>query len=293
MKRLLTTAFYIVLSIAGLNFFALAGIVGIQAARGKFTMDDAENILRVLGGRQRYVIPSTDFEEFQAFLQNREVFYRELENLRGLPETRVPAALAAAEAIRILNERDANSRKFLADEQERVQEVRREVDAQKTQLVALRKALDEERAKNAIVELDAMTQNLRRMLAALEEDNLAVYLTEIVRDPSRGGEKEAARIMRMHLTPRRQADVLDAIAESDPDVMQRIVPLLENLYAGVPPDAVVVLFRERPSGPVGPAEMRAYLIQMNSEQALGVYLRLDAREREALAPFLLNPPVAR
>jgi hypothetical protein len=285
MKRLLATAFYIALSIAGLNFFAVAGVIGIQAARGKFTADDAGNILRVLGGQQRYVIPSDAYGRFRTFLEDEKAAHGELDQYRGPPNVRVPTALEAAEQIRTLEESLANYKKLLEDEKGRVLEVRREVEAQKAQLEALRRNLDAERARNVIVELDELTRQLRATLSAIEAENMAEYLTRMVRDPSSGGEAEAARIVRAHMQPRRRAEILDEI--QDRDVVQGIIPLLESQFAGVPADAVVALFRQRE---MGPAEKRAHLMRMNPEQAFGVYLRLDARERDALAPFLLNPP---
>ncbi len=68
-------------------------------------------------------------------------------------------------------------------------------------------------------------------------------------------------------------------------VGQRVLPLMENQFAGVPPDAVVRIFTDRK---MSAGEMLVYMMQMNPNQALGVYLRLPANIQEQMSPQLLR-----
>ncbi len=78
------------------------------------------------------------------------------------------------------------------------------------------------------------------------------------------------------------AEVLGAIPAPE---RQRVLPLMENRFAGVPPDAVVQLFNDRR---MSTGEMLVYMQQMNPAQALGVYLRLPASVQEQMSPQLLR-----
>lgn len=66
---------------------------------------------------------------------------------------------------------------------------------------------------------------------------------------------------------------------------QRVMPLLENQFAGVPPDAVVKIFTDNR---MSPGEMMVYLLQMNPTQALGVYLRLPSTIQDQMSPEILR-----
>ncbi len=170
----------------------------------------------------------------------------------------------------------------LADEKRLVEQVRVEVEAQKSQLADMRRALDDERRKNAIVDRDAATQKLRSTLSQMDAEDVAGYLTTVVRDPSQGGPTEAARMLREHL----QADFgAEVLTEMPAPERQRVIPLVENQFAGVPPEAVVKIFQDQE---LSPGEQMVYLLQMNPQQALGVYLRLPAEVQERIGPQILR-----
>ena len=279
-----TTLFYMFLSIAGISFIFLMGIIAFQYFSGNVGVADLQDMMKILGGQNRVVLPSPEFERFQAFKKDEAAARRELEENRGLPGTRVPAVLKAEESEAALRENLAVANKLLTEEKNRVLTVRAEVETQKKQLETLKKALDDERQKNALVEKDATTAKLRKTLSEMDAGEIGAFLTNIVRDPSLGGPVEAARIIRDHLKADFSAEVLGEIRE---DVKQKIIPLLENKYAGVPPDAVVKLFQNQN---MSPGEQAVYLLQMNPQQALGVYLRLPSADQEELAQKLLKMP---
>ena len=66
---------------------------------------------------------------------------------------------------------------------------------------------------------------------------------------------------------------------------QQVLPLLENRFAGVPPEAVVKIFTDNK---FSPNEVMIYMMQMNPAQALGVYLRLGPDVQEKISPQLLR-----
>lgn len=280
--RFLSTVFYMILSILGLSVISLGSLIAVQYYRGKVSGRDLHSIMRVIGGTHRIIIPSEQYNRYAEFAKDEEKARAELELNRGLPETRVPPAMRAQEAQAALQANiDVQNR--LLDEQKRIIEnLRGEVEAEKRQVENLQRSLSQERQKVATVDADAATAKLRKTLADLDAENVALFLTDIVRDPSQGGTTEAARIIRDHLKADYAAEVLGEMPALE---RQRVLPLLENQFAGVPPEAVVRIFTDRR---MGPGEMMVYLMQMNPAQALGVYLRLPPGLQEQLSPQLLR-----
>lgn len=274
--------FYMLLSILGLSVISLGSLIGIQYYRGKVSVRDLHSILRVIGGTHRVIIPSDQYARYVEFSKDEDKAREELERNRGLPETRVPPALRAQEAQAALQS-NLEVQNRLLDEQKRIIEnLRSEVESEKRQVENLQRSLSQERQKNAIVDRDDATAKLRKTLAEMDAANIALFLTDVIRDPSQGGPVEASRIMREHLKPDYAAEVLGEMPAVE---RQRVMPLLENQFAGVPPEAVVRIFTDRK---MGPGEMMVYLMQMNPNQALGVYLRLPANMQEQLSPQLLR-----
>lgn len=280
--RGMSTIFYMILSILGLSVISLGGLIAVQYFRGKVSATDLHSIMRVIGGTHRIIIPSSAYERFTEFAKDEEAARVELESNRGLPENRIPAAMRAREAEASLQTTIDVLNRQLADEKRLVEQVRAEVEAQKSQLADMRRALDDERRKNAIVDRDAATQKLRSTLSQMDAEDVAGYLTVVVRDPSQGGPAEAARMLREHL----QADFgAEVLTEMPAPERQRVIPLVENQFAGVPPEAVVKIFQDQN---LSPGEQMVYLLQMNPQQALGVYLRLPAEVQERIGPQILR-----
>lgn len=280
--RLLSTVFYILISILGLSFVSLAGIIGVQVFRGEVTPAELRGVLRVIGGADRIVVPNDTYDRFMEFAKDEEKARSDLERNRGLPESREPMARRIQEGRETLQGDLEVVNGLLATEKSRVESLRGEVESQKKQVADLLRALDDEKKKNAIVEKDEATAKLRKTLSEMDAGDVALYLTQVVRDPSLGGPVEAARVMRAHLKADYSAEVLGEMQAQD---RQRVIPLLENRFAGVPPDAVVKIFADEKATP---SEQLVYMQQMNPEQALGVYLRLPASIQERISPQILR-----
>lgn len=280
--RFFSTIFYMALSILGLSVISLGGLIGVQLYRGKITGTDLHSVMRVIGGTHRIVIPSEQFERFKEFSRDEAAARAELELNRGLPETRVPAAMRARDAMAAQQNDLAMANRQLAAEKQLVENLRSQVEAQKNQVAGLRRALDDERKKNALVEQDAATAKLRKTLSEMDAGDIGAFLTQIIRDPSQGGPPEAARIFREHLKADFSAEVLGEMPEPE---RQRVMPLLENRFAGVPPDAVAQIFADQK---LSPGEQLVYMLQMNPQQALGVYLRLPPAVQEQIGPQILR-----
>ncbi|MCC8180256.1 MAG: hypothetical protein LIP23_05010 [Planctomycetes bacterium] len=280
--RFLSTLFYMLLSILGLSVISLGGLITVQYFRGKITGTDLHSIMRVIGGTHRIIIPSDVYDRYSAYAADEERAYAELTQNRGLPETRVPAVMRAQEATQQLQENLEVAYRLLANEKRVVEEVRAEVEAQKQQVADLRRALNDERQKNLTVEMDEATRKLRQTIGEMDAGDIATFLNQIILDPSRGGPTEAARIIRNHLSSDFSAEVLGEMGAAE---RQQVIPLLENRFAGVPPDAVVQIFTDNN---LSPGEQLTYLMQMNPQQALGVYLRLPPAVQERIAPQLLR-----
>ncbi len=271
-----------ILSILGLSVISFGALVGVQIYRNKITTTDLHSIMRVIGGTHRIIIPSDQYDRFVDYSSDEDSARAELDLIRGVPETRVPAAMRAREAQAAQQENLEVLNRLLAQEKKNVEDVRSEVEAQKIQVASLQRALNNEREKNAIVERDSATQKLRNMLAEMDAGNIAEFLTQISLDPSLGGPPEAARIIRNHLQADFSAEVLGEMPATE---RQKVIPLLENRFAGVPPDAVVAIFADNN---MGAGEQLIYLQQMNPQQALGVYLRLPTETQEQMTPLIMR-----
>lgn len=280
--RMFTTAFYMLLSILGLSVISLGGLIGVQMYRGKLSARDLHSIMRVIGGVDRIMIPNADYEAYVDFAKDKEKARAELESNRGLPETRVPAAMRAQEIQTMQREDLAVVNRLLETQKSALEALRSEVDAQKLQVQNLTRALNDEKMKNAIVAKDEATQKLRKTLAEMDAGNVATFLANIIRDPSQGGPVEAARIIREYLKADYSAEVLGEMPVQE---RQRVIPLLENQFAGVPPEVVVKIFADQK---MSPGEQLVYLMQMNPQQALGVFLRLPPAAQEQIAPQVLR-----
>ena len=280
--RILTTLFYMCLSVLAMTALSMGILLGVQLFRGKVTGRDLHSIMRVIGGTNRIMLPNDAYERFQEFSKDEDKARAELELNRGLPETRVPPAMRAREAQAAQQDNLDVQNRLLEEQKRLVESLRGEVDTQKRQVESLLKALDNERQKNALVEKDIATAKLRKTLSEMDAGDIALYLTEVIRDPSQGGPAEAARLMFSHLKDDFRAEVLGEMAAPE---RQRVIPLLENQYAGLPPDAVVRIFNDRK---MSAGEMMVYMLQMNPGQALGVYLRLPANVQEQMSPQLLR-----
>lgn len=280
--KALSTIFYMILSILGLSVLTLGSLIGVQYYRGKVSGRDLHSILRVIGGTERIMIPNAAYERYQDFAKDEEKAHAELALNRGLPETRVPEAMRAQEERLALQESLDVQNRLLNDQKRMIEQLRGEVEAQKRQVDNALRALDNERQKNAVVARDETTAKLRKTMTEMDAGDIALFLTEIIRDPSQGGPNEAARIIRDHLKADFSAEVLGEMPAPE---RQRVLPLLENQFAGVPPDAVVKIFNDRR---MSAGEMMIYMLQMNPTQALGVYLRLPPNVQEQMSPQLLR-----
>ena len=280
--RFLSTAFYMLLSILGLSVISLITLIGVQYFRGKVSGGDLHSIFRVIGGTHRIMIPNQAYERYVEFAKDEDKARAELESNRGVPESRDPPGMRAKEAQETQQASLEVQNRLLDDQKRVIENLRGEVDAQKRQVQSLVKALDDERQKRATVEADEATAKLRKTLSEMDAGDIGLFLTQIIRDPSQGGPPEAARIIRQHLKADFAAEVLGEMPAPE---RQRVIPLMENQYAGVPPEAVVKLFADNK---MSPGEIMIYMQQMNPTQALGVYLRLPPAVQEQISPQLLR-----
>jgi hypothetical protein len=280
MKRLLISWFYVMLASLGLTFLGVAGVVAAHVAFGKATGADLRNMVRVLAGTNRYVVPDANYQRYQEFLADEAKMRAASDELYGVNRERVASQAIEQQARRDLADAVAAGKADIQQEQRTILGLRDQLEVLKTQLDDERKKLAAEKAKNALVEADAMTKKLRATLAAMDAGVLAEHVAGVFRE---SGADEAARLLREHMVADLGAEVLAEIPEAD--VRQKIIPLLENKFAGVPPKQAVEVFRRNN---MAPAEMAVYLKQMSAPQALGTYLNLTDAERVLLAPILLS-----
>ena len=280
MKRLLSSALYILLSIMGLNFLVIALFLLAQYMAGRVDGRQFANVARVLAGR---AMPIEDPETYKRFLavEADEAKYREeLVRQYGSVAEGEEAARAARQVQADLQDKLAIAVAQLNDAANETLGVRRQVEELKTAIERQQRMFRDEVARRAAVEMDAQTRRFRAIMANTDAANTARLLEGLSPD-------EAARMMREHFPPDYSAEVSD---EMRPEAWQAIFPKIENPYAGVTPEQIVRMWTDRQ---YGAAEMAVHLRNMNAVQALSVFLALPPALRDDLGPLLVNPQAAR
>lgn len=281
---LMAIAFYMLMSIMGLNFLVLMVVIAFQYGMGKIDKKDLVDMAMVLRGSHKFVMESDELERYRDYRERESELRDLLEKRIGTPYTQETEAMAKDEAVKSLKSNLDAAMILIKKEQQRVAETRQQVELLKTALSAERKKLtDEETRVLTAAQSDSM-KKLVKTLANMDAADIAEHLSAIVNSPEQGkGPGEAARILRMHISPDQSAEILGEM--KNPLDRQKILPLLENKYAGMKPASIIQSFE---ANKISIPERRQYLMQMNSGQALSTYLQMPRRIQEQLVPSLLN-----
>lgn len=275
-------AMYVFLSILALNFLVLLIFVASQYKLGKVSKADLVNIAYVLLGRKTYSMTEEEVMEYRSLLALREERHRiDALELGGL-ETQELSAEGLAEQIRLLREQHRIARDEQQQQLAGMERTRREIESLKTEAQKERERLNAVRRQRQQADLSERQQYLRDLLQAMDAEQIAAYLVNI--SEGRGGPSEAARILRAHLPPAMSAEVTEAMPLA---VLRQILPLIENQYADMEPDAVVKLWTTRGTDDYKtPPEIAEYLNHMTVKQAFEIFSLLDPQTRNEVERLL-------
>lgn len=277
----LRNVFWTVMAIMAFQLITLCSIVIFQVASGNVTGGDLAQMLFVLRGEKRYVTNIQEYRRYDEFVKNEEEFRAKLQAERGSAETRQQVDTAsAAERERIKQETDAAAA-LLAQEKDKLAQLRSEIEKAKKEAALAQAALDENREKAALKAQAERTEKYRKALAGLDAATVGKVLAGVLHQTD-GGPIEVARIMQEHLKPSFISEVLEEMAEGD---RQLIVPVLENEYAGYPPEKVAAEWKKNQ---VPPIEAVEYLKQMTVAKAFAVLNNLEPAEKRKMEQLLLN-----
>lgn len=273
---------YVFLSILALNFLVLLIFVASQYKLGKVSKADLVNIAYVLLGRKTYSMTEEEVMEYRSLLALREERHRiDALELGGL-ETQELSAEGLAEQIRLLREQHRIARDEQQQQLAGMERTRREIESLKTEAQKERERLNAVRRQRQQADLSERQQYLRDLLQAMDAEQIAAYLVNI--SEGRGGPSEAARILRAHLPPAMSAEVTEAMPLA---VLRQILPLIENQYADMEPDAVVKLWTTRGTDDYKtPPEIAEYLNHMTVKQAFEIFSLLDPQTRNEVERLL-------
>ncbi|MCX7934260.1 MAG: hypothetical protein N3A66_03265 [Planctomycetota bacterium] len=284
MLRWLSAFFYSAICLLALNFFALIVFVSGQWLLGKVSAQDLGAIVDVLLGSRKYAMSREEIEDYARLRQEEEERRKRLEEEKGKPEVREPAAAAAREAMERLRSQRDELEATIAKEKETLAGLRQEIEALKAQVKKEQEALEERKRQDLKVAQSENRAKLIKTLANMDPAAIAKYFQQILKEQPRTGKYEVVRLCREYLRPDAVAEVLAAMPPAD---MQQILPLLENKYADLSAAEIAKRWRDPAQGDFKtPAEMAELLKQMPFSQAFRVYLALDADARRQLAQIL-------
>lgn len=276
MKRFLTTAFYLSLSIMGLNFFVIALFVTAQVLAGQVSGDQLINVLRVLTGRAFLAVPDAEYKEWQAFRADKEKARLELREQLGTELDRRNAGRRADESVADLQSKLAIATAQLDDARDEVLGVRRQVEQLKQAVDKQQRMFRDEVARQAAVEMDRITRHFRTIVPDIDSTNMARVLEDL-------GTDEAVRMMRDRFPATYAAEVFDDLS---PEARTAILPRLDNKFHDVPAEQLARMWTDRQ---YGATEIAMYLTNnMTAMHALGTFLALPPQVREELASLLLT-----
>ncbi|MHC4870230.1 MAG: hypothetical protein ACYTFY_00130 [Planctomycetota bacterium] len=184
-------------------------------------------------------------------------------------------AQRAAEAQKKVTQEEAEiDLERLQLEIEKNTKLRLEIEAVKKDAETAREALAAEKEKQTQYKLAEKTQRLQKTLANMDPADIARDLEE----KSKGGFENieyAAHILSL-MKPTQVSEVL---TEIKPEVRQSLLPLMENRYANMDPDAVVNEWKNA-KPPVSSRQIKEYFRSMPTTQMMKIWRRLDRIHRE-------------
>lgn len=272
------TALQIAAAICALNFLVIATVVVAQYTMGRMGAEDLLNVVRILAGHRVTSLTQSEVAEYRRLLREREARQQKEAEERGLGPVRYESADALEERMQRLRETARVLQDLIGEEQAKLEALRTRIEAAKADLAMEREMLAAIKNQQTTVRLSENAEETRQVLAALEAEVTAEYLGTLVQ---RRETDEAARILREHIPPELTAEIL---TEMDAPARQQILPLLENKYADLPPEAIVQRWNnvENPT----PTQIAEYLRRMTVTQAFGVYMLLDPSQRNEVAQIL-------
>ncbi len=261
-----------------LNFLALVTVVVGQYTTGRLSARDLLNVVRVLAGYRVTSLTRAEVSEYQRLLREREARLEKEAEEKGTGPLRYASAEELEDRLTMLREDAEVMQNLIRKEQEKLERLRDRIENTKEELATEREMLAVLKNQQTAVALSENAEETRQVLTALEPEVTAEYLGTLVQ---RRDTDEAARILREHIPPDLSAEIL---TEMDAPARQQILPLLENKYADLSPDAIVQRWNnlENPT----PAQIAEYLRRMTVRQAFGVYLLLDPEQRNEVAQIL-------
>jgi flagellar motility protein MotE (MotC chaperone) len=261
-----------------LNFLALVTVVVGQYTTGRLSARELLNVVRVLAGYRVTSLTKAEVAEYRRLLREREERLQTEAEEKGTTPVRYESAEALETRMAMLRENADVLRGLIAKEQEKLETLRARIESTKEELATEREMLAVLKNQQTTVALSENAEETRQVLTALEAEVTAEYLGTLVQ---RRDTDEAARILREHLPPDQAAEVL---TEMEAPARQQILPLLENKYADLSPEAIVQRWTnvENPT----PTQIAEYLRRMTVRQAFGVYLQLDPARRNEVAQIL-------
>lgn len=259
--------------ICAVNFIGLAALVGSMLGFGIISKTTFKNMLDIFRGTHLAITQS----EYTSLIKTKESAEQMLEVLRkekGEGYVYREAVEAGEEQEKIKSEKTDIDRERLLLEIDKLKKLRSQIEAEKLEAEKARDALATDKEKTTQYSLAEKTQRLQKTLANMDPADIARDLEEI----SKGG-YESIEYSAHILSLMNPAQVSEVLTEILPGVRQKLMPLMENRYANMDPDAVVNEWKNS-KPPVSARQIKEYFRSMPPTQMLKIWRRLDRLMRE-------------
>lgn len=284
-RSILSSIFYIIMSVMAMNFLALCIYLIALNQLGFCSLDDYKDIVRVLVGTRKYVLSREQIVEYNKLREEHAAIEKDLGRAEGSISTRQESAAALNDMQKLLEERIAALRELRTDHEQKLTELRANIETLKAEYVRERNNLQEWKAQNTEADQSESYKQMTKTLRAMEPDIIANLFTGNMKRP--GGAEENARLIRKYLTPDITAEVMATVDTND---MRQIVPLIENKYAGMSPELIVKAWTTPNTADYKtPDQMATYLRNMTVSQAFTIFSMMDPKIRAELARLLRLP----
>ncbi len=278
----LNSFFYILMSVMALNFIVLSFGLFLLHQLGYYSMTDLKNMAYVLVGNRQYVLSKEQILEYNNLKKEKEELLKDIGRKDGSFETRNKSASALDDMVKQLEERIRALKELRVQHEVRLKDLRNNIEQLKGEYIKERKALDDWKNENTKNELSKRYETMQKTLRAMDPEIIAnLFLGNMTQSD---GPEENARIIRKYLTPDITAEVMAVLPEKD---MRKIVPLIENKYAEMSPEAVVKAWTTPGTDDFKtPDQMAQYMRNMTVTQAFTIFTLLDAKNRAELVRLL-------
>lgn len=268
-----TSMFGLFSMICAVNFIGLAALVGSMLGFGLISKATFKSMLDIFRGTH-ISITKMELNKLLNTKIEAEAMKEVLKKEKGKGYVYNLAKKAENKQKKVSQEEAEIDLERLQLEIEKNKNLRMEIEALKKAAENAREALAVDRKKQTQYEMAEKTVRLQKTLANMDPADIARDLEAV----SKGGYENSEYAAHV-LSLMKPTQVSEVLTEINPEERQNLLPLMENRYANMDPDAVVNEWKYA-KPPLSARQIFVYFRSMPPTQVMKVWRRLDRVERE-------------